>query len=425
MKAPNTALCCDEVEPEIAMSCVAFLSVAGALVASPSATAGRAALRHCAMMAADAPAAPAGGAATAATDSALLRAARGEKVERTPVWMMRQAGRHMACYRALVDKYPTFRERSEIPEVSLEVSLQPWRAYGTDGVILFSDILTPLPAMGVDFAISEAGGIQISPIRTREAFKTMTEHGAFNPERDIPFVSEVLGKLRTEVKASGATVLGFVGLPFTLGTYLIEGATGTKNGFAEIRALRESDPELVRDILSLLAKNIAQYAIFQIDAGAQVIQVFDSWAGHLEPAEFEEWAMPYQKIVVSAIKEQRPDVPVIIYMAPDKHSKGGQLLEKLAESGVDVVSVDHTIELGEAKRRLAAAGYPNIGLQGNLDPAILRDGPPEAIVEATEKILAAAGDTGHVMNLGHGIEATTPEPYADLFVQTVHNYKHK
>ena len=135
--------------------------------------------------------------------------------------------------------------------------------------------------------------------------------------------------------------------------------------------------------------------------------------------------MPYQKIVVSAIKEQRPDVPVIIYMAPDKHSKGGQLLEKLAESGVDVVSVDHTIELGEAKRRLAAAGYPNIGLQGNLDPAILRDGPPEAIVEATEKILAAAGDTGHVMNLGHGIEATTPEPYADLFVQTVHNYKHK
>ena len=125
----------------------------------------------------------------------LLRAARGEKVERTPVWMMRQAGRHMACYRALVSKYPTFRERSETPDVSLEVSLQPWRAYGVDGVILFSDILTPLPAMGVGFQISEGGAVAIEPIRTREAFKRMTDHGAFNPQRDVPFVGEVLGKL--------------------------------------------------------------------------------------------------------------------------------------------------------------------------------------------------------------------------------------
>ena len=182
-----------------------------------------------------------------AQEPLLVRAARGEAVERTPVWMMRQAGRHMAVYRALVDKYPTFRERSETPEVSLEVSLQPWRAYGVDGVILFSDILTPLPAMGVDFQISEAGGISIDPIRTRDAFKRMTDSGPFNPERDIPFVSSVLTELREAVGPSGATVLGFVGLPFTLGTYLVEGATGTKTGFAEFRALRESDPELCRD----------------------------------------------------------------------------------------------------------------------------------------------------------------------------------
>merc|ERR1719409_1010802 len=142
--------------------------------------------------------------ATATKDPLLVRAARGEKVERSPVWMMRQAGRHMAVYRALVDKYPTFRERSEIPEVSYEVSLQPWRAYGVDGVILFSDILTPLPAMGVDFSISEAGGITIDPIRTREAFKRMSEHGAFDPAKDVPFVGEVLQKLRTEVAESGA-----------------------------------------------------------------------------------------------------------------------------------------------------------------------------------------------------------------------------
>jgi len=354
----------------------------------------------------------------------LLRAARGETVERTPVWMMRQAGRHMACYRALVAEYPTFRERSETPEVSLEVSLQPWRAYGVDGVILFSDILTPLPAMGVDFSISEAGGISIEPIRTREAFERMTNHGAFDPAKDVPFVGEVLGKLRKEVAASGATVLGFVGLPFTLGTYLIEGATGTKNNFAEIRALRESDPELVHDILSLLAKNIADYAVYQIGAGAQVIQIFDSWAGHLEPEEFDTWAAPYQKAVVEGIKARHPEVPIIVYMAPDTHSRGGALLERLAKSGADVISLDHTIEIGEAKKRLADAGYPDIGVQGNLDPELLRDGTPEAIKEATEKILAAAGNTGHVMNLGHGIEATTPEPNAAFFVDTVHAFEH-
>jgi uroporphyrinogen decarboxylase len=362
--------------------------------------------------------------ATGAKDPLLVRAARGEKVERSPVWMMRQAGRHMAAYRALVAKYPTFRERSETPEVSLEVSLQPWRAYGVDGVILFSDILTPLPAMGVDFQISEAGGISIEPIRTRESFKRMTDHGPFSPETEVPFVGSVLKQLREAVADSGATVLGFVGLPFTLGTYLVEGATGTKTGFAEFRSLRKTDPDLCRDILTLLAKNIGQYAIYQIDSGAQVVQVFDSWAGHLEPEEFDEWAAPYQKMVVSTIKEARPEVPVIIYMAPDTHSKNGALIERLAGSGVDVVSLDHTVDIGEARERLNAAGFSSTGLQGNLNPEILRDGPPEKILEETARILKSAGNEGHVMNLGHGIEPTTPEPYAKLFVDAVHDYDH-
>jgi len=354
----------------------------------------------------------------------LLRAARGETVERTPVWMMRQAGRHMQVYRDLVKKYPTFRERSEIPEASYEISLQPYASYKTDGVIIFSDILTPLPAMGVDFQISEAGGISIEPIRNREAFCRMTEAGAFEPEKKCAFVGEVLTKLREHLKGTGATLLGFVGLPFTLGTYLIEGATGLKTGFAEMRGLRESDPELTHDILSLLADRIAQYAIYQIDSGAQVIQVFDSWAGHLEPEEFDVWAAPYQKRVVQAIKEARPEVPVIIYMAPDTYSKGGALIERLAASGVNVVSVDHTIEIDEARQRLDEAGFAHVGLQGNLDPKILCDGSPEEIVAKAKEILSKAGNTGHVMNLGHGIEATTPEPSAALFIKTVQEYAH-
>ena len=156
-----------------------------------------------------------------------------------------------------------------------------------------------------------------------------------------------------------------------------------------------------------------------------MIQIFDSWAGHLEPSDFDVWASPYQRQVVEAIKARHPEVPIIIYMAPDAHSRGGALLERLASSGADVVSVDHTIEIGEAKRRLAAAGYPDIALQGNLDPELLRDGSPEEIKAATDKILKAMGNKGHVMNLGHGIEATTPEPNAALFVNHVHEFMHE
>jgi uroporphyrinogen decarboxylase len=368
-----------------------------------------------------------------AKEPLLLRAARGETVEKTPVWMMRQAGRHMAAYRKLYDEYPSFRERSETPEVATEITLQPWKAYGTDGVVLFSDILTPLPAMGVDFSIRKGEGIFLEAIRTREAFKRMTEHGPFNPDRDMPFVRSILGNVRKEVGAA-ATVLGFVGMPFTLGTYLIEGAagknltagsTGKQSGFAAMRELRSSDPELCNDILSLLARNIAEYVLHQIDCGAQVVQLFDSRIGHLKPAEFDEWVAPYQKQVVDTIKKQQPDVPIVIYGGPpETYSKNGQFLTRLASSGADIVSVDHTIELSEAKKVLAEAGYPNIGLQGNMDPAILRDGPLEKIQAETERILKAAGNTGHVMNVGNPLEQTTPESNVAYFVKAVQGFHH-
>ena len=360
-------------------------------------------------------------AAGAATDEAplLLRAARGEAVERTPVWMMRQAGRHMQVYRDLVKKYPTFRERSEIPEAALEISLQPWEAYGVDGVILFSDILTPLPAMGVDFQISEGGAIAISPIRT-EAHLAELKKANFDAATACPFVGEVLGKLREKV-GSSATVLGFVGLPFTLASYLVEGKTGTTSGFAEVGKMRSEKPELLHGILDLLAENIGAYACYQVDSGAQVIQVFDSWAGHLPEDQYLEFAVPYQKKVIEAIKAKHPETPVIIYMAPDVHSKNGGFLDHLAASGADCVSVDYTVDFGETRARLPAG----VAMQGNLDPKILRDGPLDKIKEETEKILAAGNCNMHIMNLGHGIEADTPEPHAKFFVDTVQAFRAK
>lgn len=350
----------------------------------------------------------------------LLRAARGEKVERTPVWMMRQAGRHMKVYRDLVKKYPTFRERSEIPEAALEISLQPWRAYGVDGVIMFSDILTPLPAMGVEFGISEGGAIAIDPIRTEAQLAKMKGKGEFDATSACPFVGEILGKLRAEV-GNKATVIGFVGLPFTLASYLVEGKTGTTSGFAEVKKMRQENPALLHGILTKLADNIGEYACYQVDQGAQVIQVFDSWAGHLPKDQYEIFAMPYQKAVIAAIKAKHPTTPVIIYMAPDVHSKDGAFLDLLATTGVDCVSLDYTVDFASVRSSMPAG----MALQGNLDPKILRDGPLEAIEAHTLKILEAGACDGHIMNLGHGIEADTPEPHAKFFVDTVQAFRAK
>jgi len=342
-------------------------------------------------------------------DPLLLRAARGEDVERTPVWMMRQAGRHMKVYRDLVAKYPTFRERSEIPEVSTEISLQPFNQYGVDGCILFSDILTPLPGMGVEFDIKEAAGPKLKPIRSPEEIGNMKICQDWS--KAMPFVKETLGDLRKTV-GNKATVLGFVGLPYTLATYLIEG--GTSKEYLEIKKMMYSEPALLHKMLENLAENIGEYACFQIESGAQVIQVFDSWAGSLAPDDYDYFAMPYQKMVVEKIKKEHPEVPVIIYIA-----KSGALIERMAKTGVDIVSLDWTVTIEEARARIGR----DIGIQGNLDPAILY-GPKHIIKERTEAILKMAGPRNHVMNLGHGIEATTPEDSAAHFVDTVQAYEH-
>merc|ERR1719183_2315388 len=187
-------------------------------------------------------------------DPLLLRAARGEKVEYTPVWMMRQAGRHMQVYRDLVKKYPTFRERSEI-------SLQPFEAYGVDGCILFSDILTPLPGMGVQFDIKESSGPKLPPVRTKEGIENMYVQKDWATA--MPFVKQTLGELREKVK-NDATVLGFVGLPYTLATYLVEG--GTSKEYLEIKKMMWGEPKLLHQMLETLAANIAEYANFQIES---------------------------------------------------------------------------------------------------------------------------------------------------------------
>jgi uroporphyrinogen decarboxylase len=355
----------------------------------------------------------------ATQDPLLIRAARGEKVDRTPVWMMRQAGRHIAEYRELCKKYPTFRQRSEIPEVAVEVSLQPWRNYQTDGCILFSDILTPLPGMGCEFVIDEKKGpVMAQAITSWDDLKIIH---ALDPTASTPFVAETLKILRNEVGPETA-VLGFVGCPYTLATYLVEGKSSKE--YLEIKKMALNEPALLHAILQKLADNIGDYALYQIESGAQLIQIFDSWAGHLSPRDYDEFAAPYQKQILDKIKAKHPEIPTVVYI---KHS--GALIERMAATGVDVVSLDWTVDMANGRDRVEAgrkaAGLSGRGgVQGNLDPAVLMANH-DVIKERTEEILKKAGTTGHVMNLGHGIEACTPEENAKCFIETVRNYRHE
>mmetsp|Transcript_963 Transcript_963/g.2586 ORF Transcript_963/g.2586 Transcript_963/m.2586 type:complete len:400 (+) Transcript_963:2-1201(+) len=345
--------------------------------------------------------------ALAVDEPLLLRAARGEQVERPPVWMMRQAGRHMKVYRDLCEKYPTFRERSEIAEVSTQISLQPWEAYKTDGVILFSDILTPLPGMGIEFDILEKAGPKIRALRSAAEIDAVH---LMDPDEACPFVRQTLGDLRKEV-GNEATVLGFIGAPYTMATYCIEG--GTSSSYLEIKKMGLNEPELLHKLLTKLADNLAEYACYQIESGAQVVQMFDSWAGNLSPMDYDTFSHPYQQRVVQKVKAKHPDVPFITYIA-----KSAALLERMSQNGGDIVSVDWTVHLAEAREKMGG-----IGVQGNLDPAVLL-GSPEVIIERTHDVIKQGGGKQHVVNLGHGIEPSTPEENAKLFVDTVKAYRY-
>ncbi|NEP32154.1 uroporphyrinogen decarboxylase [Moorena sp. SIO3B2] len=332
----------------------------------------------------------------------LLRAARGEVLDRPPVWMMRQAGRYMKVYRDLRDKYPSFRERSENPDIAIEISLQPWKAFQPDGVILFSDILTPLPGIGIEFEIVESKGPIINqPIRTQEQIDQLH---LLDLDR-FGFIREILKALRQEV-GNDAAVLGFVGAPWTLGAYAIEGKS-SKN-YSIIKGMAFSQPAMLHQFLGKLADAIAIYVRYQINSGAQVIQMFDSWAGELSPQDYETFALPYQQRVVQQVKATHPDTPFILYI-----SGSAGVLERMGQSGVDMVSVDWTVDMAEARTRLG----DKMKVQGNIDPGVLF-GSQAFIRDRIVDTIRKAGHKGHILNLGHGVLPGTPEDNVRFFFET-------
>eukprot|EP00578_Thalassiosira_sp_NH16_P014231 CAMPEP_0181110298 /NCGR_PEP_ID=MMETSP1071-20121207/18644_1 /TAXON_ID=35127 /ORGANISM="Thalassiosira sp., Strain NH16" /LENGTH=412 /DNA_ID=CAMNT_0023194069 /DNA_START=85 /DNA_END=1323 /DNA_ORIENTATION=- len=363
--------------------------------------------------------APAAASDAASDRDILVRSARGEITERTPVWLMRQAGRYMSAFRQYSDKYP-FRERSETPSMAIELSLQCHRAYGMDGIIMFSDILTPLPTLGIEFDVVKGIGPVISTeITNEEDVAKLRNVEDVDFDETLPFIREILGSLSKEAEEANTSLIGFVGSPFTLAAYTIEGKS-SKHCLDTKKMMMADDAgesKAMTTFLDKIATMIGNYACHQIDCGAQVIQVFESWAHQLSPAQFEQFGKPAAKKAIAIIKEKHPDVPVIYFA-----NGGSAYLELQRDMGCDMIAVDWSVDIGEARKILG----PEIPISGNIDPTILF-GTKEQIEKAVRDCIDKAGGPGnrHLLNLGHGVMQGTPEEAVGWLVDECKRYKGK
>ena len=330
----------------------------------------------------------------------MLHACRGEPVDRPPVWLMRQAGRYLPEYRE-VRKGISFLDMCRDVEKAVEVSLQPVRAVGTEAVVFFSDIFIPVVGMGVELEFAP-GPVIADPIRTAAQVARLREP---DPSLSVPYVLEILRRLRRELAESRIPLIGFAGAPFTLATYLVEGKGDPTRKFQALRRLLDREPEVVRSLLDRLAKMTIAYLNAQIDAGAQVVQLFDTWAGTLTEEEYRRFVLPVNRAI--AIGLDRSEAPLILYINDAPH-----LIEALLDSECDVISVGSRVEIGTAARLAGSRA----SLQGNLDPTELAL-PPGRIAERVREIAEAAKPArGHVLNLGHGCLPETPVEGVRAFV---------
>jgi len=338
-----------------------------------------------------------------------LKACRGEKTDYTPVWIMRQAGRYLPQYHEVRSK-GTFLELCKTPERAAEVTIQPVDFLGVDAAILFSDILVPLEKMGAPLEFQEKRGpIFPSPIRDQAAVDGLSIP---DPEDDLGYVMDTIRILRREL-AGKVPLIGFSGAPFTLATYLIEGGS-SKNYYQTKRMMYEA-PELYGQLLDKITECTIIYLQGQAAAGAQALQIFDSWVGVLAPRDFRDFALPYVKRIISALR-RTTDIP-LIYFA----NNGSTLLDQTVTCGADVLGFDWRITLDEVVRKVGQ----RVAIQGNMDPIALFL-PEEKLTERIQNILdQAKGAKGHIFNLGHGIIPETDPQKAKFLVETVHRLSGK
>lgn len=336
-----------------------------------------------------------------------LKALSREPVDRTPIWMMRQAGRYLPEYRASRAKAGSFMDLCTNPDMACEVTMQPLERYPLDAAILFSDILTIPDAMGLGLYFETGEGPRFRKTVRTEAEVSALEIPDVNTSLD--YVMKAVSTIRGELNGR-VPLIGFSGSPWTLATYMVEG--GSSKDFRRLKAMIYDQPEIAHQLLDKLAQTVTAYLNAQILSGAQAVQIFDTWGGALSASAYEEFSLSYMRQIVSGLirEHEGRKVPVILFT-----KNGGLWLEQMADTGCDALGLDWTINIGDARRRVG----DRVALQGNMDPAVLY-ASPQTIRKEVKKILTDFGDhPGHIFNLGHGITPEVDPEHAKAFIEAV------
>jgi uroporphyrinogen decarboxylase len=334
-----------------------------------------------------------------------LKACRLERSDCTPVWFMRQAGRYMNSYRAIREKH-SLMEMFKNPELAAQITLQPIKAFAVDAAIIFADILLPLEGMGIGIEFPAGGGPIIrNPMRSLEDIRSLR---VTDPEEDLSFVLKAIRLVSSEI-AGLVPLIGFAGAPFTLASYAIEG--GSSVNYLRTKELMYRDGSAWNLLMSRLQETIVGFLKAQVRAGAQAVQLFDSWAGCLSPADYRNYVLPYNQHI---FKELQKEGIASIHFATSTTG----LLNLQAEAGGDIISVDWRVALGDAWNRIG----PKFGIQGNLDPAAFFSPVPFLLRKAAAVLDEADKKPGHIFNLGHGILPSTPEDSVKALADFVHEY---
>ncbi|MDG2107579.1 MAG: uroporphyrinogen decarboxylase [Woeseiaceae bacterium] len=338
----------------------------------------------------------------------LLRALMRQPVSRTPVWIMRQAGRYLPEYREVRAKAGDFLNLCKNPELACEVTMQPLRRFKLDAAILFSDILTVPDAMGLGLYFVPGEGPKFKrPVQTADAIKSLNVP---NIEKDLGYVFDAVRVIRRELNGD-VPLIGFAGSPFTVGTYMVEGHSSRK--FSTIKALAKEAPDILDHLMNIIAETTIEYLNGQIDAGAQAVQIFDTWGAVLDGDDFRRFSMASMQKIIDGLTREKEGrkIPIILF------TKGaGLLLADLAETGCDALGVDWTTDLATARRYVG----DKVALQGNLNPETLLESP-EKIRQGVADTLASYGDgPGHIFNLGHGITPNVDPDHLGILVDAVY-----
>ena len=346
---------------------------------------------------------------TTLQNDTFLRALAKQPVSHTPVWLMRQAGRYLPEYRAVRARAGGFLDLCKNTELATEVTLQPIDRFGLDAAILFSDILTVPDAMGLGLYFAEGEGPKFArPLQSEADIAALQVPDMAK----LRYVFDAVSSIRRALNGR-VPLIGFAGSPFTLACYMVEG--GGSKEFRQIKTLLYRRPELLHRILNITAQAVTAYLNEQIAAGAQAVQIFDTWGGLLSDAAFPEFSLAYMRQIIGGLTREHEGrrVPVILFT-----KGGGQWLELMAESGADALGLDWTVNLGQARQRVGG----QVALQGNFDPAALF-GTPESVRAEVRRILHSYGEgSGHVFNLGHGISQHTDPENVKALVDAVHEY---